>query len=160
MRKAPIVIVFVALSAVAAVAQVPMSIAVGNVRIDVPPGWLVENTQASVLFMMYAPAEANDDFNENANVSVEQLPGPYTIEEYRTAGLEVIGRIFSAVELLEQHDNWHIYSAVTNGVEIRQMQYFYIEDMVAYTLTFTASPRSFKRFRGQFEQIESTLVIE
>lgn len=137
-----------------------MTVSVGNVEVSIPVGWYAQYTKSPQLFYLYSPLEPNDTFQENCNLTIEQLPVEYTVAEYMRLSAEQLSRVYSSLDLVVTSDNSHTISGAIGGTALQQSQYFYIRNRVAYILTFSATPKTFEKFSEVFAEIERSFRIE
>lgn len=130
-----------------------MKISIDHFSINVPLGWYAMYAGSPTVFQLFSPPEANDSFQENANLMIEKLPRLYTVKEYQDASIQYLPTLFSDFQVIERQENYHIYHATLNQVEIVGMQMIYIKEKEAYTLTFSAKPDTFQLFRDSFFSI-------
>ncbi len=149
----------ISLIAVTAFAEDTMIIQCENVSVEAPLGWLAQYTRTPNLLFLYSPLEENDTFQENMNVTVEQLPRAYSVEEYMDASMGQLKRIYSDLKVNETSDNRHIISGVVSGIPVKQLQYFFVQDEVAYVLTFSSNQENFDRYYEDFELIADSFKI-
>lgn len=135
-----------------------MKISINDISIESPIGWLAQYTKSPQLFFLYSPMEVNDTFQENCNLTIEYLPSPYTIKEYKDASVAAIESVYGNFQLLESNDNYHIITGYVGDIKLKQIQYFYIKSNIAYVLTFSSNPENFSRYKDQFSSIAMTFV--
>lgn len=156
--KKQIILAIVILQCLPIFSNETMKITIDNISIETPIGWLAQYTSSPQLFFLYSPMEANDTFQENCNLTIENLPSPYTIQEYKDASVAAIESIYSTFQLLESNENYHIITGFIGDVNLKQIQYFYIKSNIAYILTFSSNPDNFDRYKDQFKSIAKTFL--
>ena len=137
-----------------------MTVSVDNTEIAVPLGWMAQYTKSPYLFILYAPIEENDTFQENCNLVIELLPTKYSVENYIHASVATLKSIYKEFKIIEAEKNYHIYTGYLNDIFIKQMQFFYIKDKTAYILTFSSTPDNFDRYIEIFNLIADTFKFE
>ncbi len=152
-------LILVFLSA-AVFAENRMTITVNNLSISVPEGWLAEYTNSQQLFFLYAPLEQNDDFQENCNLTYENLPRIFSIKEYMDLSIEMLDDVFNNFQMIERKDNYHIISGDMNNIRVKQIQYVYMDGRTAYVLTFSSVPGKFDTYLETFKGIAQTFTIQ
>ena len=135
-----------------------MKISIDHFSVKVPLGWYALYAGSPTVFQLFSPLEADDSFQENANLMVEKLPRLYTVKEYQDASIQYLPSLFSDFQVIERQDNYHIYHAALNQVEIVGMQMIFIKEKEAYTITFSAKPDTFERFRDSFFAIAQSFT--
>jgi hypothetical protein len=137
-----------------------MKLVMDNITIESPIGWLAQYTKSPNVFFIYSPLEVNDTFQENCNLTVEELYIDMTIEEYFQATLDQLKDFYTNFNLEEKLENYCIYSGILNNVKLRQMQYYYKKDNAVYVLTFTSTPIEFDSYRSIFKEIAASFSID
>jgi hypothetical protein len=137
-----------------------MKIKVENAEIDVPLGWFAHYTKQPQLFFLYSPLEDDyDDFQENCNLMKEKLPGKYSMEEYMKASINAVKDVYTGLVIEETGKNYYIFSGIVNDIEVKQIQYYYIKNNIAYILTFTSAPETFTDYFAIFKKIAESFKI-
>ncbi|MBC6719480.1 hypothetical protein [Treponema sp. Marseille-Q4130] len=131
-----------------------MQIKIDNYSITIPSLWLAQRTDSATVFILYSPIEENDTFQENVNLTVEKLPSKYSIK----AGREVLKKLYANFKLIEEGDDYQIFSGELNGIALQQMQFVSISGTEAYVLTFSSTPEDFDRYADTFKAIYSTFT--
>lgn len=155
-RKFAIVLLLLSISAVKVFSESGMKIKIDNYEITVPSGWLAQRTDSATVFMLYSPAEENDDFQENGNLTVEKLPTKYSVKGYMDAARESLKTVYGNFTLIEEGKNYHIISENINGTILQQIQFIEMKGNEVYILTFTSTPHNFKRYLETFKSIYKT----
>ena len=154
--KKTILALFILMLACAAFCENGMEVKIDNYSITVPSGWLAQRTDSSILFVLYSPLEENDDFQENGNLSVEQLPSKYSVKGYLESSREYIKTLYSNFNLIEAKDNYQIISGEINGTKVQQIQFVFMKGNIANILTFTSNPENFARYLDTFKKIQKS----
>ena len=137
-----------------------MKIKVENAEIDVPLGWFAQYTKQPQLFFLYSPLEGDyDDFQENCNLMKEKLPGKYSMEDYMKASINAVKDVYTELVVEETGKNYYIFSGIVSDTEVKQIQYYYIKNNIAYILTFTAAPETFADYFAIFKKIAESFKI-
>lgn len=137
-----------------------MKIEIGNVKINSPVGWIAQYTKSPQVFFLYSPVEENDTFQENCNLTIENLPGKYSIKNYMIESIKQIKKVYKDLKIIETSDNYHIISGDVNGNIVQQIQFFYIKNNIAYVLTFTSTPEKFNDYTDTFKIIAKSFEIK
>ena len=135
-----------------------MQIKIDNYSITIPSLWLAQRTDSATVFILYSPLEENDTFQENGNLTVEKLPSKYSVKAYLKAGREVLKKLYANFKLIEEGDDYQIFSGELNGIALQQMQFVSISGTEAYVLTFSSTPEDFDRYADTFKAIYSTFT--
>ena len=135
-----------------------MQIKIDNYSITIPSLWLAQRTDSATVFILYSPIEENDTFQENVNLTVEKLPSKYSVKAYLKAGREVLKKLYANFKLIEEGDDYQIFSGELNGIALQQMQFVSISGTEAYVLTFSSTPEDFDRYAETFKAIYSTFT--
>jgi len=149
MKKRAFILALLCLASFAYTEEI-MQIGIGQVRVEVPMGWYAVYTGSPTVFQLFAPLEANDDFQENVSLVEEKMPQPYTLIEYQDASARYLQTVFGNFQITERKDNYHIYKASMNQIDVMGLQVFYLREKEAYTITFNAKPSTFDRYRERF----------
>ncbi|MBB6480273.1 hypothetical protein [Spirochaeta isovalerica] len=136
--------------------QDKMTASYGNIKIDIPLGWMVQYTQSPSVFFIFSPLEPNDTFQENANLVIEALPYKISLSDYISLSQEGLKSVYGKFEMLETAENYHIIRGYIGSTQVQQLQIFYVTDNNAYILTFSSNPDNFARFRDQFFTLAGT----
>ena len=118
--------------------------------------FLVAYTNSQPVFILLAPLDENDTFQENANLTVEKLFAKITPPEYLQATREILSKVYSDFELVSSGNDYHVISGILNGVAVTQLQCVAIKNNTAYTMTYSSTPDSFMQYLDTFLLIQST----
>ena len=110
------------------------------------------------MFILYSPVEENDTFQESGNLAVEKLPSKYSVKAYLKAGREVLKKLYANFKLIEEGEDYQVFSGELNGIAVQQIQFVSISGTEAYILTFTSTPADFERYADTFKAIQSTFT--
>lgn len=130
-----------------------MKISVDNFSVDVPEYWIAQRLDSQIKFIIYSPVEENDTFQENGNLTVETLPGSYSAKAYLKAARDNLKAVYSNFNLIEEGDNFHIYTAKFDSTTLKQLQYVAIKGKEAYVFTFSSTEADFDRYKETFVNI-------
>ena len=157
MKKLIIILtVFILMHYINLSAQSLMNIKIDNVSISVPEGWSAQYTNSLPVFVLFSPVEENDTFQENANLTIEQLQVKCTKKEYLKACRELISTMYNNFELIEEGNNYHIISGFFNEKNVMQLQFVSIKKNTAYIMTYTSDMDNFARYLDTFKAIQKT----
>lgn len=159
MKKGFLIVLFI-VTAQLGFAEDTMKIVIDNISIESPLGWLAQYTKSPNLFFLYSPLKPNDTFQENCNLTVEELYIDLSISEYMQATLDQLNSFYTDFSLKEKGKNFTVYYGILNNVELVQAQYYYKEDNTVYVLTCTSTPSEFDNYRVVFKQIASSFSIQ
>jgi len=109
-----------------------------------------------------------DDFRENVNVVVEDMPKALGLEEYFQANLANMGRLMTDYREVERGEltvykndaRWLVYSHSMGLVETKVLAYILVRGSRGYVITCSAAPDQFPEYRAQFEEIGRSFRFE
>jgi len=132
-----------------------MQIKIDNYEITVPPEWLAKRADSdpNAVFYLYAPLDENGAIRENCNLTVEKLPADITIKELMQIVRIYLKTVYDNFTLIEEGDNYHIFSGELEGVSVQQIQFITISDRTAYSFTCTSTPEDFDCYLDIFIEI-------
>jgi hypothetical protein len=109
-----------------------------------------------------------DQFRENVNVAVEQLPGEMNLHDYIEKSIPNVAKVITDFQENEKgtttiNDNeakWLIYSGRMGMINLKCKQYYMIHDKRGYVITCSAAPDSYVRYISTFEKIANSFEFE
>jgi hypothetical protein len=135
----------------------------GGYTIMYPAHW--ERRIVHGITVSLSPRESPaDTFQENVNVTYEQLPMPLTPAQYATASIANLQRQLAGFALLEQGPitvgnipaQYMIFRHFS-GQNLMVMTLYLVRGNRGYTITCTATPTTLARYRASFLQIANTI---
>lgn len=146
MKKILSVLILLAAFAGVGFAQSSMQIKIGKMELTVPSGWMAQKTDETTEFVILAPTVGDEEIQANVNLVTDKLEGKITVKQYLALTQETLAELYDSFEILETGSNYHIIYGSIGGVEVTQLQTFYIKANVIYVLTFTAAPDLFYEY--------------
>lgn len=136
--------------------------------ITFPKNWETKEGIAGAVVASLSPRESDsDNFRENVNIVIEDLPKDLTSEEYYQAGIVNLRKVPEFKE--EQKGKmsidgkeavWLIASHKSSNVSAKMIQYYVIKGKRAYVITGTALADTFGKYKPQFDQIAQSFKAE
>lgn len=130
-------------------------------RIKYPPAWSEEvGTAGSVVAFLSPQQGGSDDFRDNLNVLVQDLPDPSTpLSEYTRLSLRQAPQIIDGFKLLTSGPStlasrsaWRVtYLGQSGNHDLEFEAFWLVEKGRAYVLTFTAARAAFDAFEPTTE---------
>jgi hypothetical protein len=136
-----------------------MKIIAEKTSINVPLGWQAEYKKTPYIYIVYSPAQENATFRENYNLTIEKLQRKYSVSEYYNAAFENLKKIIPDIKVIDQKDNYYIYTFTYNNVSLQQLQYIVIKNNNAYIVTFSSTPETFDNYKETFLNIAKSFEI-
>lgn len=137
-----------------------MEIKVKNITVHIPAGWMAQYTNSAQLFYLFSPIENQDTFQENCNLVMDSKPKDFTQEKFVELSIQNIKNSLQDVKVVENGENWHIFTLNFNGVQLKQYQVYYFKGEDVYIFTFSSTVADFNRYFPIFKSINSTIKIE
>lgn len=132
-------------------------------RIQYPPDWTESvGSAGAVVAFVSPPQSAADDFKENVNVLVQNLPDPsMSLGQYTDLSLRQAGSIIDGFKLLASGPSTLagrsaqrvMYLGQSGNHDLKFDAVWLVEKGRAYVLTYTATRDSFDAFRPTAEAI-------
>ena len=141
-----------------------------NFSIDIPEGWTATEGTEGTAMMASSPRDSEEDlFNENFNVTIEELPYEVSLEEYANTGNEMLEQALGAG--FSRHDTgtetlngvdaaWISYGFSVENLTLEVIAYMLVKGTTAYELTFGAATESIETYRPIFQETAHSFVIE
>lgn len=141
------------------------SYAKDNYKIKYPSNWELDakGTMGTKFLIFSEVSSPSDNFRENINLVTEDLKGQsYSVEEYGQAAMNGIKQYMKEVEFLykgkqtsTKYDYYKvIYTAKSGIYNLKFMQYYIVDNGIAYVLTYTGTVDEFDNY---LEKAKSTL---
>lgn len=127
--------------------------------IQYPSDWKLDRTSSKeVEFQLFSPlSTAEDRFSENVNLLVQDLRGQpiknldqyVEISESQILVMLQNSEIQSGKRIRKNGREFHRveFTATQGKYKLKQVQYYYFEDQVAYALTFTSEQEQYDTYR-------------
>lgn len=134
--------------------------------IDIPSEWAVEENMMGVVMVALAPIERGANYRHNFNITYENLPGNFSLNQYFQAGQRHLRREFPDYELnsrrMVQYQR-EMMRADANytveGIRVRSLQFATLAGNRAYVITFATLPEHFHEVEPLFERAISTFRL-
>lgn len=140
-----------------------------NYQTEYPQSWTLSDAKSTgSAFVMLSPIEKNETFRENINLNVSFLEGgKVTLEAYKTLSLEKIKNMLPNVTILEDKTvkkgaNKYqviIWTGKVGNMSLKVKQHLYVKDNKAYSLSYSATKESFKRFETTANRILNGFIV-
>jgi hypothetical protein len=137
--------------------------------LEYPDGWIVEEVtdQPAVLVALFQRQSARDEFAENVNVLLEELPAGVTLDEYTSANRTNLERAFTNFQVLEEGQQsigeapafWIRYDADQQGRRLSFLQAWLVDGERGFVLSYTGQGEEFDAFRPDAEAIFRTFRL-
>ena len=160
MKKLSTFLMIFALSCACLFADEKMKVSAGAVSAELPVGWIAQYAQTPILFYFYSPAEENDTFQENINITVETLPSKYTPSGYIDNSLTYLKTLYSDFEIVKKENDSVLLQGAINGIAVKQYIKVIIKGKVAYSITASSTPTDYERYESVFKEILSSVKIK
>ena len=108
-----------------------------------------------------------DEFHEEVEVSVEQLPA-MELDEYFVAYIDKFKQVPPDFQendrgiayLGDTEAKWFTYTARVLSLPVKAKKYITVHDKRAYVITCTATTDNFDRYKGAFDAIAQSIEFE
>jgi hypothetical protein len=135
----------------------------GCYSVDFPKSWSIIPDEDDVSAVSPAENEQDKAF-ESAEIWVETLDEPRTLDEYFPLSLENLKKHYGKFELVGQGAElldkvpakWFRAKITRGSVQGEILQYQMIIDQRVYIINFTADPSAYSRFEAIFSRITSS----
>jgi len=126
-----------------------------------------ENLMGSAVVAIGPQGKSSEDFRENINVVVEDLPNAMTSKEYFDVSLKVLKRLFTDFQLeksgslkLNQKDAyWVVFTHRMGKVKAKVLQYMLVDGLKAYVITSSSAPQKFSKYQHLFEEVAKSFSL-
>lgn len=131
-----------------------------GISIEFPAGWDAREDYYGTLVAALSPFEGpEDDFQENVNIVLEELPPGMTLDEYVSHSIKNLDFFLTDAEIHEKglfsgggkKAWWVIYSHRMGKLNLKAMSYTFIVGNTAYIITSTSQPEKFDKYRARFD---------
>lgn len=140
-----------------------------NFSIKFPEEW--ENTEGfmGTAVISRSLLENNaDQFRENVNVVVEQLPREMSLDEYGAAGIQNLPRVITDFQEIEngattinEHDaKWLMYSGRVGTIRLKCKQFYMVHNKRGYVITCSATPETYDSYKYTFDDVAMSFQFE
>ena len=145
-----------------------------KIRIKYPKSWSIKPLEDPItgeIVVLSSPKESESDiFQEKIFITVENLPrGIETIEQYagvlsgriiNNSKYKIIVYPYEEKKLDGRIAQNIVYSRQINGVDIRQLEVFTIDERQVFTVTYMAERAKYSKFLNTVNKIIQSLEIE
>lgn len=137
--------------------------------IKLPNEWEKKEGFMGTTIVTWSPQESSaDQFRENVNVAVEELPKALSLEEYFQLSLANLSKLMTDFQEHEKGqlsiDNndakWLIYSHRMGTVKLKVLVYMLVKGRRGYAIVCSAAPEQFLKYRDKFEEIVQSFKFE
>jgi len=137
--------------------------------IKLPKEWENKEGFMSSSVISLSPLEnSTDKFRENVNVVVEDMPSGMELEEYFTKNVTNLAKFLAdfhefqrgTAYISEADAKWLIYSGKFGTIEVKNKVFFLVNGRRGYTITCSATPDGFARYKNKFEEIAQSFEFE
>ncbi|WP_128894877.1 DcrB-related protein [Longirhabdus pacifica] len=137
----------------------------GSYYISLPVDWDIEIDQATNAIISL-DSEFEGDFATNVNVLSEEIPEGMTLEDYNQlsfeslAGLKDYNQISSSdVTVNEITGKEVVYTYTYNNYNLQIKQVFYVEENIAYVITFSTTEEVYSSYENVFKDIAGSFGL-
>jgi hypothetical protein len=137
--------------------------------LKLPKEWETKEGFMGSSVISLSPLENSaDQFRENVNVVVEKMPGEMPLDEYFTGNIANMKKFFTEFQedekgntsIDETDAKWLVYSGKMGTLSVKNKVYFIIHDKRGYTITCSATPDGFARYKKTFDAIAYSFEFE
>lgn len=138
-----------------------MQLRFGKVSVEVPSGWLVQSvSDSTIMLMMYAPDEINDQFRERISVTSGLLSDESKEKEYIQELKHNFLSYYETVSIIKNKNSYMLITGILNGIEVKQYIKFVVKNKMVYCITATALPETYNYWESTFDDIISSIKIK
>jgi hypothetical protein len=109
-----------------------------------------------------------DQFRENVNVVVEQLPREMSLDEYVDASIPNLAKVITdfrenekGITTINDHDaRWLVYSGRMGMINLKCIQYYMVDGKRGYVITCSATSESYDNYRRTFDDVATSFEFE
>ncbi len=138
-----------------------------GVTIQYPAGWEVTEDDQPVDVVFRSPAgDSSPDYTENVNIGIDYIPAGFTLEEYTELNIEDLSSQLdtqvsgsSDFTLSGKPAKKLEINKTLQGVEIRSMLVFVVENNRAYVITYDALAETYDQYLSVAEQMIASVEI-
>ncbi|MBU1075731.1 MAG: hypothetical protein KKH98_00465 [Spirochaetes bacterium] len=117
--------------------------------IEVPEDWKVTYKNNKLfLYSIYST-----DYAVMTDLVKEELKKKMTFDEFFNYSVKNIKKSLPSYKLIEKKDNYQIFSTKTMGVEVINLQAYFLREKTAYILALSASKKDFKSNKEQMLKV-------
>lgn len=159
-------------------AQTPLKLAwhkhsVEKYLVAVPSGWEIREDMKMDLYAIslvcVRPLKPNDEFRENMNVVFENVDPSFQLKEYVNANITGMSKALNQFQVVNSGDlkgsytpsQYLVYTQVSdqyNGT-LKAIVFFYLDKGRAYSMTCTATEKSFASWLPVFMQVGKSFSL-
>lgn len=130
--------------------------------LEFPAGWDARENYYGTLVAALSPFEGpEDDFQENVNIVIEELPPGMTLDEYVRHSINNLDFFLTEPQIHEKglfsgggkKAWWVIYSHRMGKLHLKAMSYTFLVGNTAYIITSTSQPEKFEEYRKSFDEV-------
>jgi serine/threonine-protein kinase len=144
-----------------------------NIEIRYPKNWSIEELEDPItgeVVVFYSPQETETDlFQEKVSITVEELTKDLnSLDEYsekiisrltdnRDSALSIYSQ--QKTRLAQQPARTLLYSRIENGINLRQMETFTLQERKIYIVTYTAERAKYSKFLDRAKKMIKSFEI-
>lgn len=161
MKRRLFIFLFLLFSFATVFAEEYMQLRFGKVSVEVPSGWLVQSvSDSTIMLMMYAPDEINDQFRERISVTSGLLSDESKEKEYIQELKHNFLSYYETVSIIKNKNSYMLITGILNGIEVKQYIKFVVKNKMVYCITATALPETYNYWESTFDDIISSIKIK
>lgn len=161
MKRRLFIFLFLLFSFATVYAEEYMQLRFGKVSVEVPSGWLVQSvSDSTIMLMMYAPDEINDQFRERISVTSGLLSDESKEKEYIQELKHNFLSYYETVSIIKNKNSYMLITGILNGIEVKQYIKFVVKNKMVYCITATALPETYNYWESTFDDIISSIKIK
>ena len=139
-----------------------------NYSIEYPQSWEFDDSgKFNSKFLIYSNTEILDEFRENVNLTVQNLPSGTTLKKFEEVTKQQLSQvpkskiIKSNIIKLNGKDVFEIVwqGYVTNN-DLKFKQHCYLEDNKAHIVTFTATQDTYEKYEEKASNILNSFILK
>lgn len=131
--------------------------------IEYPEAWTAQEVtdQPAVRVALFNRQSAADDFAENVNVLLEELPAGVILDQYTEANVQNLQATFTNLEVLDEREDpigdvpahWIRYDADEQGRRLSFLQAWLVDGQRGFVLSYTGEGEEFETYLADAEGI-------
>ncbi|HCQ29749.1 MAG TPA: hypothetical protein DIU39_05645 [Flavobacteriales bacterium] len=134
--------------------------------IEYPANWSLDTSGImGTQLMIISEIEKDDQFRENINLIIQDLPTyDISLDDYTSISEKQIKDAFGENSIMEskRENGKHkiVYKGTQQGIEMIFEQIYIIKNNKAYVLTFTSIPATYEKFKAPAEKILESFKVK
>jgi len=138
-----------------------------NYTIDYPDSWKLDiSGQYNTEFLIFSSSNITDNFRENVNLTIENLPRNITLSQYAEAAKKQVATVLKVKTIssnIIQRNGNEIFEIVWQGYvnnnDLKFKQQCHIKNGKAYIITFTAKQTTYDNYIDTAAKILNSFTL-